>query len=237
MGNNWLITFNERKTRLLSFSRSRDNSFPSINFGSTTPPEVSDLQLLGLDISSNASWEKYNLGIAKSASMRVGCLYRAKQFLHPEAILYLYKATIRPLMEYCSHIWGGASACHLALLDRVQKRIINLVGEGLGSSLQTLSHRRSVATLSLFHRYFHGKCSSSLFSLVPPVRKFERATRPSASSHSYTLDVPRCRTRSYTNSFIPRAASLWNSLPSGCFPSSYDLASFKRNINSCLLYS
>ena len=47
----------------------------------------------------------------------------------------MYKPTIRPLMEYCCHIWAGAPACHLYLLDRVQKRIINLVGEELGSSL------------------------------------------------------------------------------------------------------
>ena len=54
-------------------------------------------------------------------------------------------------MEYCCHIWAGASACHLFLLDRVQKRIVNLIGDELGSSLQSLSHRRSIATLSLFY--------------------------------------------------------------------------------------
>ena len=61
------------------------------------------------------------------------------------------------------------------------------------------------------------------------------STSPSNPSHRPN-PFPLLPTRSYTNSFIPRAASLWNSLPSGCFPS-YDLASFKRNINSCLLYS
>ena len=34
--------------------------------------------------------------------------------------LYMY---LRPLMEYCCHIWAGASASHLSLLDRVQKCI------------------------------------------------------------------------------------------------------------------
>ena len=37
-----------------------------------------------------------------------------------------------------------------------------LVGEELGTTLQPLSHRRSVASLCLFYRYFHGKCSTSL---------------------------------------------------------------------------
>ena len=58
----------------------------------------------------------------------------------------------------------------------------------------------------------------------------ERETRLSAC----TVAVPRCRTKSYSSSFFPRTASLCNSLPGACFPSSYDLPSFKRNINSYL---
>ena len=56
--------------------------------------------------------------IAKTAAMKVGFLYRARNFLSPESILYLYKATIRPCIEYCCHIWSGASADCLRLLDR-----------------------------------------------------------------------------------------------------------------------
>ena len=64
--------------------------------GLSTLPEGSDFRLLGLDISTNVSWERYISGIAKSTSMRVGCLYRAQKFLPPDATLYLYKTTIRP---------------------------------------------------------------------------------------------------------------------------------------------
>ena len=76
--------------------------------GPSTLPEVSDFRLLGLDISTDVSWERYISGIVKSASMRVGCLYRARKFLPPDAILYLYKTTTRLLMEYCCHIWAEA---------------------------------------------------------------------------------------------------------------------------------
>ena len=114
---------------------------------------------------------------------------------------------------------GLLSVCHLSLLDRVRKRIVNLVGEELGSLLQPLSHRRSVASLCLFYRYFHGKCATSVSNLVPSVRVFKRETRFSACSHPYTLALSRCRTKSYSNSFFPRTASLWNSLPGDMFSS------------------
>ena len=182
-GNDWLVTFDAKKTKLLSLSRSRDETFPSIHMGPSNLPEVSDFRLLGLDISTNVSWERYISGIAKSASMGVGCLYRARKFLPADAILYLYKTNIRPLMEYCCHIWAGAPACHLSLLDRVQKRIFNIVGDELGLSLQPLSHCRSVASLCLFYRYVHGKCATSVSDLVPLVRVFKRETRLCACSH------------------------------------------------------
>ena len=80
------------------------DTFPSFHMGLSSLPDVSDFRLLGLDISTNVSWERYISSIAKSASMRVGYLYRARKFLPPDGIIYLCKTTIRPLMEYCCHI-------------------------------------------------------------------------------------------------------------------------------------
>ena len=37
MGNDWLVTFNANKTKLLSLSRSRDDTFPSIHYGVSWP--------------------------------------------------------------------------------------------------------------------------------------------------------------------------------------------------------
>ena len=67
-----------------------------------------DLRILGMDISSDLSWGKYISGIAKSATMRVGCLSRARKFIPPSALLYLYKTSIRPLIEYCLSTFGQA---------------------------------------------------------------------------------------------------------------------------------
>ena len=42
---------------------------------------------------------------------------------------------------------------------------------------------------------------------------------------------------SHKSSFIPRTCNLWNVLPSSCFPESYNLPSFKSNINKLDLIS
>ena len=57
-------------------------------------------------------------------------------------------------MEYCCHVWDGAPSCYLGLLDKLQKRICGTVGPSLAACLEPLAHRRNLASLSLFHRYY-----------------------------------------------------------------------------------
>ena len=118
-----------------------------------------------------------------------------------------------------------------SLLDRLQRRIVNIVGPDLCSNLQSLSHRRDVASLSLFYKYFHGCCSDELKSLIPALKSFKRVTRFSASAHPFTVQLPSCNKRFYSTSFFPHTSDLWNSLPSSCFPPSYDLQIFKCNVH------
>ena len=88
---------------------------------STELHEETSFRLLGLTFTLTMDWKPYIQSIAKAASRKVGSLFRAQRFLSPESILYLYKSTIRPCMEYCSHIWGGAPMSKgLDLLDSAE---------------------------------------------------------------------------------------------------------------------
>ena len=138
-------------------------------------------------------------------------------------------------MEYCCHIWAGEPATTLNLLDRIQKRISNMIGAKLASQLQTLSHRRNVASLCLFYRYYNGMCSSELTNLVPSKKKFSRCTRLSSNSHPFTVKVLFCHRDFYAKSFFPRTSTMWNSLPPSCFPKDINLSRFKSRVNQYLL--
>ena len=87
------------------------------------------------------------------------------KFLSLEIALYLYKSTIRPCIEYCCHVWACAPSCYLELLDKLQIRICANGGPSLAVSLEPVVHRRNVASLSLFNRYYFGSPNyTSLFS-------------------------------------------------------------------------
>ena len=110
---------------------------------------------------------------------------------------------IRPCMEYCCHVWAGAPSCYLELLDKLQKRICRTVGPSLAASLEPLAHRRNVASLSLFYKYYFGRCSSELAQLVPLPYSRGRSTRYSDRLHDFSVTIPRCYKDVYVNSFFP----------------------------------
>ena len=199
--------------------------------------------MLGLTFSSKLDWGSYIISIAKTASKKTGALIRSMKFISPEVALHLYKSTIRPCMEYCyfwacmeyCHFWAGAPSCNFDLLDNLQKQICRIAGPSLAASLEPLAHRRNVASLSLFYRYYFGRCSSKLAQLVPLPFSRGRSTCYSDILHDFSVTIPRCYKDVYVNSFFPRTAKLWNSLPIECFPLTYDLSGFKFRINRHLL--
>ena len=138
-------------------------------------------------------------------------------------------------MEYCCHVWPGAHSCYLELLDNLQKQICRTVGPSLATCLEPLAYRRTVASLSLFYRYYFGRCSSELAQLVQLPYSRGRSTRYSDRLHDFSVTIPRCYEDAYVNSFFPCKVRLWNSLPIECFPLTSDLSDFKSRINRYLL--
>ena len=138
-------------------------------------------------------------------------------------------------MEYCCHVWAGARSCYPELLDKLQKRICRTVGPSLAASLEPLAHHRNVASLSLFYRYYFGRCSSELAQLVP--LPFPQCRSPCYSDRLHDFSVTICRYYKdvYVNSFFLRSARFWNYLPLECFPLTYDRSGFKSRINRHIL--
>ena len=191
-------------------------------------------KMLGLTFSSKLDWGSYIVSIAKTASKKIGALIRSMKFLSREVALYLYKYTIRLCMEYCCQIRAGAPSCYLKLLDKLQNWICRTVGPSLAASLEPLAHRRNIASLSLFYRYYFGRCSSELAELVPLPFSRGRSARYSDRLYDFSVTIPRCYKDVYVNSFFRRTVRFWNSMPIECFHLTYDLSSFRSRINRYL---
>ena len=167
-----------------------------------------------------------NAGVL-NGSMKIGALIRSMKFLSIEVVLYLYKSSTRPCMEYICRVWAGAPSCYLKLLDKLQKRICRTVAPSLAASPEPLAYW-NVVNLCLFYRYYFGRCSSTeLAELVKLPYSRERPTRYSDRLSDFYVTIRRCFKDVYINSFFPPIARLWNSLSAECFSSTYCLNRFK----------
>ena len=151
-------------------------------------------------------------------------------FFTPPAA-YPVQGPYPPMYGVCfSHMGGGST--HTALLNRVESKAFRLINSPpLTNCLPSLNHRRNVASLTIFYRYFHAHCSLELAACLPPPLPRPRCTRLSTHSHPYSVYLPNARVNQYLHSFIPFTGKLWNSLPVSIFPPSYNLAFFKREVS------
>nr|CAH7734721.1 unnamed protein product [Callosobruchus chinensis] len=67
-------------------------------------PRSHSFKLLGVSITESMIWHEHVSSIATAAGKKLGYLFRARKYFSPSNLLTLYKAQIRPSLEYCSHI-------------------------------------------------------------------------------------------------------------------------------------
>ena len=167
--------------------------------------------MLGLTFFSKLDWVSYINSITKPGFKKIGGLICSMKCFFPEVALYLYKSTIWPCMEYSFHVWAGAASCYSELLDKLQKQICRTVL--VLHLLERLAHRQNEASLSLFYRYYFGRCSSELAQVVPFPYSQGKSTLYSDRLHDFLVTIRRCFKGVYVNTFFPSPARLWNSLP------------------------
>ena len=120
-GRKLLVDFNAGKTQLVLFDWCNNTSAIDVKMDGSVLGEKSSFEILGLTFFSKLDWGSYMISIAKTASKKIGALFRYMKFVSPEVALFLYESTIQPYMEYCCYVWAGAPSCYLELLDQLQK--------------------------------------------------------------------------------------------------------------------
>ena len=209
-----LVKFNTSETHLLTI------------FDDSEIPPRNSINVLGIQISSGLSWRDHIVQITKSASKKLGVLFQCKQYFNSARLFKRYTGleehyivatgpktspqVTSPCLEYCSHIWG--SSPDTSLLSRVESKAICLIGDpSLTSTLDPLSLRRKVASLSLFYHYCFGHCSEELAACIPPPMALPHSTRQASFAHNYCVELSNARINQFSDGFFPSTSRLWNS--------------------------
>ena len=151
-GKDDLVSFNQNKTKQAVISRKKNQNSPPVLMNGDELDQITSFTQPGLSLSFTLTWKIHIHSLAKHASQKLGFFARARESFSSSHSLSIYKSQIRPSLEYCSHVWGGAPKSTLFLLDKVQSKAIRLINNpNLNKSLQPLSHRRLAGDLSIYY--------------------------------------------------------------------------------------
>ena len=95
-----ILNFNAGKTQLVSLDWSYNTGAIDVNMSGSVLEEKSSLRMLGLTFFSKLDCGSYIISIAKTVSKKIRALICSMKFLSPDVVLYFYKSTIQPCMEY-----------------------------------------------------------------------------------------------------------------------------------------
>jgi len=241
-GKEWWISFEPSKSYAMTIGRKRaDWTFPPIMFDGCAVPEVDEIKLLGLIIDSQLSHAGQARALANSAKKRIGFLRRAGKVLCGEGRLNVYKAFVRPRLEYAPLVWMGAAACHLEQLDEVQELAARIIGPS-ASSLDSLDHRRRVGALTYLYKLQSWEAPERLTRMIPerqprppPGRtRLARQAHDTWHPHKFSSKLPLRSLDRACRAFPFGVLREWNSLPEVVFQKGFDLSllqDFKCNVN------
>jgi hypothetical protein len=174
---------------------------------------------LGLTIVQDLTWGVHINEIVDKANRRLGILRNLKYKVNRLCLEKIYKAYIRPILEYGDIIWDGSPNDILSLLDQVQHNAARIVigatakcsTEGLyrETAWETLQGRRHLHRLSLMYNIVNRKAPQYLIEQLPNL--IEARTTYSLRNRG-DIDPIRSRINLYANSFFPKTVSLWNNL-------------------------
>jgi hypothetical protein len=239
----WLVTFNPTKTESLIISRKQIKPIhPPISMLNTNISSVASHKHLGVILSSDCGWKSHTDYIRQKAWKRINIMRKLKFILDRKSLEIIYTTFIRPVLEYADVVWDNCTHGDKLELDKIQDEAARIVtGSSKLVSLnnlyketgwESLETRRNNHKLALFYKMYHGYAPPYLSSLVPSLVGDESSYPLRNADNVRNIS---CRTKLFSESFLPSTISLWNSLPHetrNCRTiSSFKHAISNRNLN------
>ena len=207
------MSFNISKCFSVSFGHS--NFHRSYTICNTTIPRKDSFSDLGVVVTLPYSFKSHVDMIVSRAFSKLGIINKIFKTRSKKAILQLYKAFVRPSVDYASIIWSPYTESSIYNIERIQRRLCRLI-PGLGNmayrdqldslGLMSLRARRLRFQLITLFKLYKGYLNLDFYSFFD-VRD-SRTTR----GHSCHI-TPKFSKRNYRlHFFTVSTISFWNQL-------------------------
>ncbi|XP_059575008.1 RNA-directed DNA polymerase from mobile element jockey isoform X1 [Alligator mississippiensis] len=228
------MQFNKEKCKVLHLGRKNVQHTYSLGNDLLGGTEVErDLGVL-VDSKMNMSWQCDEA--IRKANGTLSCISRCMTNRSKEVILPLYRALVRPQLEYCVQFWAPQFKRDVDNLERVQRRATHMV-----KGLQTKPYVERLEKLDLFSlrkRRLRGDLVAA-YKFITGAQKgigevlLTKAPPGVTRNNGHKLAESRFRLDVRKNFFTVRVAKVWNGLPREVVLSP-TLGVFKRRLDEYL---
>jgi len=226
----WQMAFNVDKCKVMHMGR--HNRRQTYQLNNRVLESVDDEKDLGVTVTSDLKSSTQCRNAYNKAIKVLGMINRTIKYKDKGILLSLYKALVRPLLEYATPAWSPHYVKDRVLLERAQHRFTRMV-KGLGSlsyerrleslGIWSLEERRNRADLIEVFKILKG------FSTVSMMYLFELHGQSSTRGHTLKLAKHRSSTDLRKYFFSERVINRWNRLDQTCIDSA-SINVFKSNL-------
>lgn len=212
----WQLEIASDKCYFLPLNALYYNLEKAYNINNHTIKQVEYMKDLGVIIDTNLKYNKHVSDIVHKAMSRVRSILLCFKSRNRTLLKKAFITYVRPLLEYCCCIWSPHYNYLIDNIERVQryftKRVPGLWHTSYQDRLEvlnldTLTHRRNKADLSLTYKIINNYTNTSLITALQPNKHATRGHPYKLLVQYSSIDV---RKHFFTNRVIPG----WNSLPS-----------------------
>jgi hypothetical protein len=194
---------------------------------------------IGVIIDDKLSFSSHMSTKINKANAIMGTIRRTYAYMDEESFLLLYKALVRPHLEYANQVWAPNLKKDIVAIENVQRRATKLIPgykdltykERLEHlKLPTLAYRRLRGDMIEMYKILTGKYD-------PNVSDFVKVNTNDRRGHQLKVFKQHTRLNLRKYSFVHRSVNLWNSLPDGVInaPKTHSLISYGQRNPSNLI--
>ena len=215
----WQLCFHPQKCKVMRIG----NGHPEFTYQMTVDGLLIDLDTthtekdLGVYVDDKLKFDFHIHTAVTRANRMLGLIKRSYTYLDKESLLCLYKAMVRPILEYGVTVWSPYRIGDIDAVESVQRRATRILPELRGLDyearlrslkLPTLTYRRLRGDVINVYKYIHG-----IYRLSLADNMFEMAQYGATRGHSFKLYKHQSRLNLRKHFFSQRVVDVWNSLP------------------------
>ena len=124
----WKLRFNVAKCKTMHIGYHNDKHIYQMGSGESRMDlnQVTSEKDLGITFQDDLQFTKHLSDKVKKANSILGLIHRSFQHIDNEMFMHLYKALVRPHVEYASSVWSPFKLRDIKLIEGVQRRATRL---------------------------------------------------------------------------------------------------------------